>query len=145
MSRKKIQTGTSLTGNLQENTLHLNLKRKWFDMVLNGEKTEEYRDIKPFWDKRFWHLFPQEIKGETYFPIVDTITFSNGYSKTRSQFVIELKGLKKNIGFQEWGAEKGVEYYVFSLGKIIKAGRQGFHFSITDDMPLDLIVESLKL
>jgi len=30
-------------------TLHLNLKRKWFDMILSGDKDEEYREIKPHW------------------------------------------------------------------------------------------------
>lgn len=30
-------------------TLHLNLKKKWFDLILSGEKTEEYREIKPHW------------------------------------------------------------------------------------------------
>ncbi|WP_198553811.1 hypothetical protein [Tenacibaculum sp. Bg11-29] len=130
---------------MTDNTLHLNLKRKWFDMILKGIKTEEYRDIKPFWDKRFWHLFPQEIKGETFYPIVDTITFSNGYSKTRSQFVIELKSLKKRTGIENWGANKDVKYYVFELGKIIKAGRQGFHFRITEEMPLNEIVNTLNM
>ena len=130
---------------MTDNTFHLNLKRKWFDMILNGEKTEEYRDIKPFWDKRFWHLFPQTIKGEVYIPIVDTITFSNGYAKDRPQFVIELKGIEKTFGKTFWGAEHNKRYYVLTLGKIIKAGRQGFHFRVTDDMPLELIVNSLKL
>jgi len=33
-------------------TLHLNLHRKWFDMILSGEKLEEYRDLTPHWKKR---------------------------------------------------------------------------------------------
>lgn len=35
-------------------TLHLNLKKKWFDMILSSEKKEEYREIKPFWENRFF-------------------------------------------------------------------------------------------
>ena len=34
------------------NTLHLIIKKKWFDMILSGEKTEEYRDIKPYYNLR---------------------------------------------------------------------------------------------
>lgn len=34
-------------------TLHLTLKKKWFDMVLSGEKKEEYREIKPYLIDRF--------------------------------------------------------------------------------------------
>lgn len=32
--------------------LILPIKRKWFDMILSGEKKEEYRDIKPYYDTR---------------------------------------------------------------------------------------------
>ena len=32
--------------------LHLNLKRKWFDMILSGEKKEEYREFKKYWIDR---------------------------------------------------------------------------------------------
>ena len=130
---------------MTENTIHLNLKRKWFDMILSGEKTEEYRDIKPFYDKRFEPLFPTIIRNEVFYPIIDTITFSNGYAKDRPQFVIKIKEIEKNTGKTFWGAELGKRYYVFHLGEIIKAGRQGFHFKVTEEMPLEMIVESLKL
>ena len=33
--------------------LHLNLTKKWFDMIEAGEKKEEYREIKPFWNRVF--------------------------------------------------------------------------------------------
>jgi hypothetical protein len=37
-----------------ENTIfHLNLKKKWFDMIKAGTKTTEYREIKPTWSKVF--------------------------------------------------------------------------------------------
>mgnify|MGYP003669498166 CR=1 FL=1 len=130
---------------MTENTIHLNLKRKWFDMILSGDKTEEYRDIKPFYDKRFEPLFPTIIRNEVYYPIIDTITFSNGYAKDRPQFVVKIKEIEKNTGKTFWGAELGKRYYVFHLGEIIKAGRQGFHFNVTKEMPLEMIVESLKL
>jgi len=31
--------------------LHLNLYRKYFDAILKGDKTIEYRDITPYWSK----------------------------------------------------------------------------------------------
>ena len=34
------------------NPLHLVLKGKWFDMIANGTKKEEYRVIKPYWVRR---------------------------------------------------------------------------------------------
>lgn len=32
--------------------LVLPIKKKWFDMILSGEKKEEYREIKPYYDSR---------------------------------------------------------------------------------------------
>ncbi len=32
--------------------LRLNLKKEYFDQIRNGEKTEEYRLVKPYWEKR---------------------------------------------------------------------------------------------
>ena len=32
--------------------LDLVLKKEWFDMIKNGNKREEYREIKPYWTKR---------------------------------------------------------------------------------------------
>lgn len=37
-------------------TLHLVLKSKWYDKITSGEKTSEYREIKPYWNKRFCGL-----------------------------------------------------------------------------------------
>ena len=30
------------------NTLYLTLKKEWFDLIVSGEKKEEYRDVKDF-------------------------------------------------------------------------------------------------
>ncbi len=32
--------------------LILPIKKKWFDMIKKGEKKEEYREIKPYYDSR---------------------------------------------------------------------------------------------
>ena len=29
------------------------LKREWFEKIKSGEKTHEYREVKPYWEKRF--------------------------------------------------------------------------------------------
>lgn len=33
-------------------TLHLTLKKQWWDIIESGEKLEEYREIKPYWSRR---------------------------------------------------------------------------------------------
>jgi len=94
--------------------LHLTLKRKWFDKILCGEKKEEYREIKPYWDVRLKKQY-------------DAVCFKNGYSKDSPSFLIELKSIKKGIGKAEYGANQE-EVYVLALGKVIsdenKAGEK---------------------
>ena len=96
-------------------TLHLNLKRKWFDMIKSGEKVEEYREIKKHWITILIGNDP--LDGGFYY--FDTVTFSNGFAKDRDQFVIELLDIEFGMGLPEWGAEKGVKYFVLKLGEII--------------------------
>lgn len=123
-------------------TLHLNLMRKWFDLILSGEKKEEYRDIKEtilrlLFDKEkmtakralcFCNLMKiKSIKTQNksigFFTYngkrFDTITFSNGYRKDRRQFTIELNSIKIDTGRSDWGAEKGEFYIVIELGEVL--------------------------
>ena len=87
--------------------LHLTLKKNWFDLILSGEKKEEYREIKPYWEKR--------LMGKKY----DRIIFRNGYATNAPQFTIKLKSITQGIGKSEWGAEEGKQYFILSLGEII--------------------------
>ena len=32
--------------------LTFNLKKEWYEKIRNGEKTIEYREVKPYWEKR---------------------------------------------------------------------------------------------
>lgn len=104
-----------------KNTIHLNLIEKWFDMTLSGNKKEEYRDITPYWEKAFKKLFPLSHQGENYIPIVETITFSNGYAKDRKQFEIEHKSIRIGYGNIKWGAKKGVKYFILQHGNILQS------------------------
>ena len=85
--------------------LHLTLKKKWFDMILSGEKKEEYREIKPYWTSRLKLDFR-------------VICFRNGYNPLSPFFCIEFTGLRIGRGKPEWGAP-GYDVYILSLGKII--------------------------
>ena len=37
--------------------LVLPIKKEWLDMIISGEKKEEYREIKPYYDSRFQNYF----------------------------------------------------------------------------------------
>lgn len=113
-------------------TLHLTLKKKWFDMILSGEKKEEYREIKPYWENRFVSSFSTyEVHGvkstiwPKMYPVVngltvyDTVTFKNGYAANSPEIVIELLKISIKTGFDKWGAEPNKQYFVLSLGDIV--------------------------
>ena len=63
-------------------TLDLVLKSKCFDKIKSGEKTVEYREVKPYWQKRIYPL----IDGEFVFPGNGLkrgakVHFSRGYTR----------------------------------------------------------------
>jgi hypothetical protein len=88
------------------NTLHLTLKRKWFEMIYSGEKREEYRECKPYWTKR--------LSGPKRY---DAVQFRNGYGRHSPVMRLELIGLGIGYGRQEWGAPADRVVFVFNLGK----------------------------
>ncbi len=98
--------------------LHLNLKKRWFNMVASGEKQEEYREIKPYWQKYFVHGLIK-IGGICYSPANVIICFSLGYSTDRPQMRYKCRGLVVRTGRPEWGAETGKEYFVIQIGERI--------------------------
>ncbi|MCM1536074.1 MAG: ASCH domain-containing protein [Clostridium sp.] len=110
--------------------LTLPIKKKWFYMILSGEKKEEYREIKPYYISRFMNLCG--IKGKynitkklfRYLISIYTtnqyeIRFRNGYSKTSPSFIAKCT-LSIGTGKEEWGAEKGKEYFVLTIHEILK-------------------------
>ena len=96
-------------------------------MILSGEKTEEYREKKPYWEKRFkkyfgWGYGPisenEEEWGWRFHPgMKKTIIFRNGYGKNVPQFRAECT-ISEKTGRPEWGAEAGIVYYVLHIHRI---------------------------
>jgi hypothetical protein len=41
----------------KKNVLNLVVSKQWFDMIVSGEKTEEYRTIKDYWTVRLYDVF----------------------------------------------------------------------------------------
>lgn len=96
---------------MSEKVLHLTLKKKWFDMIASGEKREEYRELKQYWERRL-------EDDDNGFKQYDVIQFRNGYQKDAPTIVIKLLGIEVGIGKREWGAP--IEFvYKLMLGEII--------------------------
>ena len=94
--------------------LHLPIKKKWFDMIRSGEKKEEYREIKDYWENRFF------VNNDPVFKQFDIVRFKNGYQKNAPVMDVEFNGFEIREGNPEWGAVKGEEYFVIKLGEILE-------------------------
>lgn len=114
--------------------LHLPLKKEWFEMIESGIKTEEYREIKPYWEKRLldyaeikknidWITFRRVVLGKwtdvsKHFPKGYThVKFSYGYTKRTMTF--EIKDISIGKGKPEWGAPKE-DVFIIKLGERIE-------------------------
>lgn len=94
---------------MKHKTLHLTLKKEWFDMILSGEKKEEYREIKEYWSKR--------LMVRNY----DVIHFRNGYSKNARWMTVEMKYLFTGLGKVKWGAPVRTPVFIIGLGYILES------------------------
>ena len=95
--------------------LVLPIKKKWFDMILSGEKKEEYREIKPYYDSRFKNVWKGSLIGGN---AQRQIMFRNGYSKDSPSLIAQCT-LSVGTGRQEWGAEKDKQYFVLTIREIL--------------------------
>lgn len=124
-------------------TLHLTLKKKWFDMIDSGEKLEEYREIKPYWGARLLYNIPVPwggyltpwrdiergdfefngwsnfISPNSIFEKYDVVKARNGYAKDSPVWIRKFLGTELREGKPEWGAEPGKKYFVIKLGERI--------------------------
>ena len=92
--------------------LVLPIKKKWFEMIASGEKKEEYREIKPYYDKRLGYL--TEGTGK-----ITTIILRNGYSH-KSPAVKCKCTVEIGEGKKEWGADPDINYYIIKIIEIME-------------------------
>ena len=119
-------------------TLTLHLKRVWFEMIRNGVKLEEYREIKPHYIRQWIKFKPLkndlikdykqgfdegEINGmENDLLLLEysKLVFTLGYPKAGdSSRRLEFKKPKIHIGKgrPEWGAEPEKKYFIITWEK----------------------------
>lgn len=95
--------------------LHLPLKAKWYNMQESGEKTEEYREITPYWCKRFtgqdtlqysyrYNSKYLNIKGYTH------VLFRYGY--TKRYFIHRIDCITIGRGNTKWGAPADRDVFI---------------------------------
>lgn len=69
-------------------TLYLTIKEDFFNEILEGTKTVEYREVKPFWTSR---LYDKQGRPKKY----DGVYFKAGYNPGVPEMVVEYLGVKK--------------------------------------------------
>ena len=73
-------------------TLHLVLKRNWYEKIASGEKTSEYRECSPYWNRRFTGDKDSTRIHLRQF-IYKTVVFHKGYTKETMEFEIKSIGI----------------------------------------------------
>lgn len=84
--------------------LTLPIKAKWFNMILSGEKGDEYRDDTPYYRSRFLKHFNKPVR----------VKFRNGYNPDSPSFVRTVIP-HYGYGKTKWGAEEGKKYIVLAI------------------------------
>jgi hypothetical protein len=93
--------------NSKVKVLHLNLKKKWFDMIRSGVKTEEYRELKKYWYMRLWD-------DDTDY---DFVCFRNGYSPIADEIIFEFGGVSMAMPNIDWTDKPDQVCFVITLGE----------------------------
>ena len=98
------------------------LKHKWFDMIVSGEKDEEYREYKKFYTPRLLNLRRNFDKGKSY------IELRRGYSKTAIKIECESVWLYSWSGDLFHSPETVIHLWgdVFPTSNIFKRPEWGF-------------------
>ena len=95
--------------------LTFSIKRKWYDMILRGEKKEECRAKSPYYDARLANCLGREID----------VLLRNGYASTSPTVKVTVL-VTVGEGRPEWGASPGVTYYVLKIRKAEEVEQEFF-------------------
>lgn len=117
--------------------LQLSLKKQWFEITKTGIKTEDYREITPYWIKRlvdkdifrncttesfmeWYNNMPEFLNLQHVINKFTQNTMTLGYPKkddTERIIKFEHKGIEIRTGNPDWGAEPNKLYFVIKHGK----------------------------
>lgn len=96
--------------------LTLPIKKRWFDMIMSGEKQEEYRADTPYYRARFARIFdldPEALHTPSKQKIA-TIRLRNGYAATAPS-ILACCLLQHGKGRPEWGADPKTPCFILKI------------------------------
>ena len=131
---KRIEKLTKTKGkylpDAKKKVLTLNVSKQWLDMIAAGEKTEEYREIKPYWASRLVNQQAESgdvifdefggyclVIGKLEYKTYTHILFINGYRKDSPRIEKEIENItignpKKGLCPDKW---LGKEFFVIKF------------------------------
>lgn len=109
--------------------LHLPLKAKWYNMQESGEKTEEYREITPYWCKRLLGRDTALFSHRNNYESCNVKCYTHvmlRYGYTKRCIVRRIDSITIGRGNPEWGAPTDRDVFIIKHHKeyspIIESG-----------------------
>lgn len=114
--------------------LHLTLSKAPFEVMVTGEKKQEFRKPSKWIESRLVHKYFERLLNENRLVTskeYDLVKFTNGYGAHRPYFIAEYKFFKRHSPFFEEfkkvysnGLEVHIESgdYIIHLGEILEIG-----------------------
>ena len=117
---KLTKTKGKYLSDAKKKVLTITVIKQWFDMIVACEKTEEYRDIKPYWASRLVNqqaesgevLFDEfggycRVIGKLEYKTYTHVLFINGYRKDSPRIEKEIESItignpKKGLCPDKW-------------------------------------------
>ena len=85
---------------MEKKVLTLTVSKQWFDIIVAGEKTEGYREIKPYWIKRLttnceveYDVALETYCGKVLYRPYTHVLFINGYRKDSPRIEKEIESI----------------------------------------------------
>lgn len=106
---------------MEKKVLTLSVKKEWFDKIVSGEKTEEYREIKPYWIKRLttncevvYDVVAETYCGKVLYRPYTHVLFINGYGDDKPRIEKEIESIDIDRPRKGWCPDEflGKEYFV---------------------------------
>lgn len=118
----------------EKKVLTLIVKQAYFDQIISGEKTQEFREVKPTTVKKLIELDEEGFEKEDEYgnpvPVIyDAIQFYVGYNKDRDSALVEVTDITTEmfvdennelITYEYNGQDWVAEQVVYTLGSILE-------------------------
>ena len=108
-------------------TINLVVTKEWFNKILSGSKKEDYREVKPYWNKRLVNKFgllhtpplPPAVPNANDFLKYDLIKIVNGYGATKPTIIAKFDGVR--ITKEDEKTDLGIGcFYAIKVGDFVE-------------------------